>query len=213
MGRYRIIPGPPVHKSKTCTLVFAEDLTNNRLVALKIMKHRHQFKAEIDARYNNGSPLSSSFVISLLGWHCPAGDPISDAGGQAPWEEATETSEEGGEATYVLVMPQGERSLHDACAKERIAGIDADAVMAIVLHRLDDSPHGSTDSSMAIRQCGKQELVGRHRELRTSSAKLAGLVVTSIHCMLQDIVGLLASVRRGLTQLDDRPKRVMQRLW
>ena len=133
MGRYRIFPGPPVHKSSTCRIVFAEDLTNNRLVALKIMKHRHQFKAEIDARYNNGSPLSSSFVISLLGWHCPAGDPISDAGGQAPWEEATETSEEGGEATYVLVMPQGERSLHDACAKERIAGIDADAVMAIVL--------------------------------------------------------------------------------
>ena len=132
MGRYRIIPGPPVHKSSTCRIIFAEDLTNNRLVALKIMKHRHQFKAEIDARYNNGSPLSSSFVISLLGWHCPAGDPISDAGGQAPWEEATETSEEGGEATYVLVMPQGERSLHDACAKERIAGIDADAVVAIV---------------------------------------------------------------------------------
>jgi len=133
MGRYRKISGPDVHKSSTCRIVFAEDLTNNRLVALKIMKHRHQFKAEIDARYNNGSPLSSSFVISLLGWHCPADDPISDAGGQAPWEEATETSEEGGEATYVLVMPQGERSLHDACAKERIAGIDADAVMAIVL--------------------------------------------------------------------------------
>ena len=131
MGRYRIISGPPVHKSKTCTLVFAEDLTTNERVALKIMLHRHQFVAEIEARHNRGNPLSADYIITLLGWHCPSDDSISDEGGRTPLQEATEKTEDGA-ATYVLVMPQGERSLHDACAKERIAGIDADAVVGIM---------------------------------------------------------------------------------
>ena len=128
MGRYRILPGPAVHKSKTCTISFAEDQTNGQMVALKIMIHRTQFVAEIAARYNSGNPLSADHVITLLGWHCPRGDPISDERGRAPWKELSETNEDG-DTTYVLVMPQGERSLHDACAKERIAGIDADAAV------------------------------------------------------------------------------------
>ena len=129
MGRYRIAPGPPVHKSKTCELAFAQDMALNQMVALKIMKHCHQFQAEIKARHNDGNSLSPRHVITLLGWHCPLGDSISAEARQALLREEPTEPNEDGEATYVLVMPQGDRSLHDICSKERIAGIDADAVV------------------------------------------------------------------------------------
>ena len=53
-GRYRINPGPVVHRSKTCEVMFAVDVkassSNGRAVAIKMMKDRHQWECEIRAR-------------------------------------------------------------------------------------------------------------------------------------------------------------------
>ena len=64
---------------------------------------------------------SSKAVISVLRWHTPPGVSVTDARGQT--EEPQHTAE-GDEHPFVLVMTRGERSLHDACAKERLAGYD-----------------------------------------------------------------------------------------
>ncbi|MDC0525771.1 hypothetical protein OAO87_02135 [bacterium] len=83
----------------------------------------------------------------------------------------------------------------------------------IALHGLGDRPHGGADAAATIWQRGEQQLVGRHAELRTRAANLAGLVVPGIHRVLDGVVGLPARVGRGLAKLHDRPERVVQRLW
>ena len=73
-GRYRLEKRSLVHRSKTCEVLFAVDMkdklgghTDGRPVALKMMKHRHQWESEIRARQNHS--LSSSSVVDLLAWH------------------------------------------------------------------------------------------------------------------------------------------------
>ena len=45
---------------------------DGRPVALKMMKHRHQWESEIRARQNHS--LSSSCVVDLLAWHVAEGE-------------------------------------------------------------------------------------------------------------------------------------------
>ena len=40
LGRYKIEPGPPVHRSATCEVMFAMDIQGKRPVALKLTRHR-----------------------------------------------------------------------------------------------------------------------------------------------------------------------------
>eukprot|EP01051_Picozoa_sp_SAG22_P022300 SAG22_NODE_5291_length_1043_cov_1.546610_1_plen_108_part_10 len=45
------------------------------------------------------------------------------------------------EYPYVLVMKQGERSLHDACSKERLAGYDLPAIRKAMVDTLTKLQH------------------------------------------------------------------------
>ena len=120
-GRYTVEPGPSVHLSSSAKVQFAKDVAHEDCsVCLKWMKHRENFEAEINARHINGVALDTSTVIALRGWHTPESEPLSSAAGQS--QEAEHTDSAGDEYPYLLVLERGERSLHDACAKERVAG-------------------------------------------------------------------------------------------
>lgn len=130
LGRYKLDHGANIHRSRTAKTHYATDeLQKNTLVVLKWMKNRSEFESEISARYVNGSSLSSTAVIPVVGWHTPEDQPFSDSSGQTQEMQSTSGSDV---YPYVLVLKQGERSLHDVCAKERIAGYDVAAVVETV---------------------------------------------------------------------------------
>ena len=130
LGRYRVDEGPPVHLSRGCKAVFASDLSVSppEMVALKMMKHRSSFEREIFARKKDGRDLTGA-VIGILRWHTPAGETFFVDGWQCQEEQHTET---GDEHPYILVLERGERSLHDACAKERIAGYELETIKHVM---------------------------------------------------------------------------------
>lgn len=128
LGRYQLAPGPAIHTSGTARAQYATDVMCEPPVevCLKHMRHRLQFEAEIRARSATG--LGRDAVISVRGWHTPASELFRD-----PVTGRTQEPQSTGEMSqfrYVLVMEKGERSLHDACAKERMAGYDALGVLS-----------------------------------------------------------------------------------
>ena len=66
-GRYRVDQGPPVHKSKTCLVVFAIDIRTGALVALKMMCDREQFERELLCRFGSaldgGPPIDTASCV------------------------------------------------------------------------------------------------------------------------------------------------------
>ena len=137
LGRYILNKGPPIHISKTCMVLLAVDLghggagSSSRLVALKLMRNKAQFVAEVLNRHVGGRALSTSTVVGVLGWHIPGGDAtaelIAPSGAKQEPERTTDPV-----YPFVLAMIRGERSLHDACNKERIAGYNLRAVSAVL---------------------------------------------------------------------------------
>jgi hypothetical protein len=101
--------------------------------------HRHandrQFEAEIAARLVGGEALPTSVVVGVLGWHTPAHAGLADASGHTEEAESTPcaTHPVYDSYPYVLVMERAERSLHDACCKERLAGYDMAGVHIVLL--------------------------------------------------------------------------------
>eukprot|EP01048_Picozoa_sp_COSAG05_P004131 COSAG05_NODE_212_length_13942_cov_18.039659_5_plen_1501_part_00 len=131
LGRYRVVSGPDIHRSATARAQYATDeKCDSRLVCLKHMQCRHQFEAEVKARYIDDVEVSSDCVIRVLGWHTPADEPLTDEHGRTQQSESTPN---GSTYPYVLVMERGERSLHAVCASERIAGYNADVVVTVIL--------------------------------------------------------------------------------
>ena len=135
LGRYAIVEGLLVHRSATCVVLFAIDLLmQDRRVALKLMRDEQHLKSEIALRLVDGVAVSSDVVVGVLGWHTPAGVQVINAQGKKQETErvplANEEQPTLTDYAYVLVMERGERSLHDACAKERLAGYDRAAVLA-----------------------------------------------------------------------------------
>ena len=134
LGRFQLIGGPPVHRSKTCEAHFAVDLETNKLVCLKLMRNRRQFEAEIAGRMVNGVAIAANVVVEVIGWHMPAGESLTDGSGKAQKPETPPCADhpEFDPFPYVLVMPQGDRSLFDACSKERIAGVRVPKIKQIM---------------------------------------------------------------------------------
>ena len=91
------------------------------------MQHWEQFEAEIKARFTkDDKALSANAVISVLRWHTPPGVTLTNAQGQTEEPQHTAADDK---HPFVLVMARGQRSLHDACAKERIAGYDSQVIV------------------------------------------------------------------------------------
>ncbi len=127
LRRYRLNPGPDIHRSRSAQTHYAFDELCAAKVVLKWMKHRSEFEAEVENRYVAGVPISSTAVVKVVGWHTPAAEPLSDASGQTQELQSTDADSE---YPYVLVMLQGERSLHDVQSKERMAGFDVPAIVS-----------------------------------------------------------------------------------
>jgi serine/threonine protein kinase len=136
LTRYRIDDGPPIHKSATCRVVFAEDLlydvvnknetkdqqtptTNNKRVAIKIMKNHNEFTREITSRYGIKSEDLDDCTIKLLGWHIPNDESRVPNNQLRTIKERPERTTE---KEYVLVMEMGSASLFLEMVSQRIAG-------------------------------------------------------------------------------------------
>jgi serine/threonine protein kinase len=128
LKRYRPDHGPSIHCSRTAEALFAMDMLQaRRRVCIKKMANEQQFRAEINGRFlADGTILDPGAVIEVLTWHTPKGLHVTSHDG-AKHEEPEHTDPDD-HYPFVLVMELGERSLHDACAKERIAGIQLDVV-------------------------------------------------------------------------------------
>ena len=144
LGRYKLDAGPRVHTSETCTVVFARDLKVHRPIALKLMRHRRQFTLELLARrLKDGRTFDDLSVVSVIAAHTPRSEAseIAAEAGLQPEPEPTDGEDSGwsweeeeaaGTYPYVLVLPQGQRSLHGALCAERIAGVDVERTVSIV---------------------------------------------------------------------------------
>jgi serine/threonine protein kinase/Ran GTPase-activating protein (RanGAP) involved in mRNA processing and transport len=148
LGRYYIEGGlsaHPVHKSATCTVHFAVDVTKgkdvaDRNVALKIMVDPEQFHRELSQRLLDPSRCSSGedieekmnrfdedHVVNIIRYH--------------------DEKDVDGKHYLCIVMHQGERSLDVIIREERIAGHDINAItffandIAKALQHLHSHPH------------------------------------------------------------------------
>lgn len=127
LATYKHDDGPPIHLSRSALARYATDTVVGRPVCLKYMKDLRQFEAEVTRRFTRcGRRLPPGTIIEVLSWHMPAGEALSDACGKS---QAAEPTAHGAEYPYVLVMERGERSLHDACQKERLAGYNVVAIL------------------------------------------------------------------------------------
>ena len=116
-----------VHRSATCVVADAVEVTASKPVAIKRMRHRDQFERELRMRYGGGRDVSAC-IIGVDAWHVPAtqrADFVFE--GRQPEPAPTDLVGDV-EYPYVAVMPRGERSLFHAMASERIAGINVAAV-------------------------------------------------------------------------------------
>jgi serine/threonine protein kinase len=127
LERYDVDAGAPIHRSSTAVTSYARDVVRKRRVCLKYMANRQQFETEIKRRFDvQGKRLPADAVIQILAWHMPEGETLVDPTGQTQEKESTPP---GADYAYLLVLQQGERSLHDVCQKERLAGYNVDAVL------------------------------------------------------------------------------------
>eukprot|EP01046_Picozoa_sp_COSAG06_P027918 COSAG06_NODE_2489_length_6771_cov_4.361661_1_plen_1680_part_00 len=131
LSRYTLDEGPAVHNSerrgeRTLVLYAQDERTGGQLVCLKCMENEQQFVAEILSRANDGNALDDKAVVKVLGWHAPIRCKL-DIPNDRKQKEPTSPEPKSDSADrypYVMVMDRGERSLHDACARERLAGYD-----------------------------------------------------------------------------------------
>lgn len=120
---FRLI-GLPLHVSRTCLLIFAEDvIQNNAPVALKLMHNEEEWLREQNMRkLASGQLLDCEHVLPLL----DAVKIDGDAG-------AIDNRLKGDESyKYLLTMPQAKSDLNDALAHSRFAGRNRGQVTKIL---------------------------------------------------------------------------------
>ena len=154
LNRYVVQPGV-VHRSKTCMVCVATDVAaRDRVpcVALKLMRCRDEFEREVRMREQIAH---GAIVIAVLGWHTPRGEVLNGTvlgGGNgqrdaptggvdvAAAAAAAAAAARGGSARsadsfsafpYVLVLERGGQSIFYEALTQRVAGIDADAVVEL----------------------------------------------------------------------------------
>lgn len=120
-----------VHTSRTCNVVAALDRETKQDVVLKFMSDEDNFRRELDARdqdwkSDESKTLKFEGVVSICDYFYT--DP--DSCKKVAKEVQDPDIEDFGK--YVLVMPMGQRSLHDACAKERFAGYSYSKVVRVM---------------------------------------------------------------------------------
>lgn len=124
-GRYDV--GLQVHRSKTCEVYLGHDAQEERMVALKVMKHRDQFERELEMR----SGLSSEFVIGVETSHDSDTDHVF----------AKCCAKQFPGYPYCLVMIQADRSLQEVLVHEHIAKNQWETIKHITRHLCESLSH------------------------------------------------------------------------
>jgi serine/threonine protein kinase/predicted esterase len=131
LQRYQLSSGRAVHSSSTAKVHLALDLSEDPpvKVALKWMRHRHQFLREVKLRQEFSE---GSHVVGVRGWHVPHKDQTFvnhelSLTNPSPSNNSTCMNTNSGDSSlpYLLVMESGGSSLFHILASQRIAGIDA----------------------------------------------------------------------------------------
>ena len=127
LQKYQLSSGRAVHSSSTAKVHLALDISEDPpvKVALKWMRHRHQFLREVKLRqiFSEGS-----HVVGVRGWHVPDRDQSfvnqELSLNSSPSNNSMNTNSDSS-LPYLLVMESGGSSLFHILASQRIAGIDA----------------------------------------------------------------------------------------
>ncbi len=117
-GQYQFISRLPEHKSDTCIVLVAMDSNNNSKVALKLMKHRVNFEAEMSCR----SSLDSQYVIGVL---------TSFEGDKDPLFRSELINKGFSEYYFCIVMPAASRNLQQILNQENIVAKEWDQIRDI----------------------------------------------------------------------------------
>ena len=125
--RFELKAGPPEHKSATSVVQFAidQDSASAARVALKFMRNRVQFEAELSSR--EGAGFSSDFV--LLVQESFDGDSREDRDVQF---RASAKKKGFSEYPYCLVMDVADSNLQRVIFQQNIAGSDWDMIRLIL---------------------------------------------------------------------------------
>ena len=127
LQKYQLSSGRAVHSSSTAKVHLALDISEDPpvKVALKWMRHRHQFLREVKLRQEFSE---GSHVVGVRGWHVPDKDQTfvnqELSLNSSPFTNSMNTNSDNSRP-YLLVMESGGSSLFHILASQRIAGIDA----------------------------------------------------------------------------------------
>jgi hypothetical protein len=107
---------PHAHTSKTCIVTLAEDHSDadaTKLVALKFMRNKDQFKRELSVREG----LDEHYVIMMIRVH--------DSSSHTEFAGAIKSFDNGvyADYPYCIVLPRAARGLHDVITHDHIAGV------------------------------------------------------------------------------------------
>ena len=139
LQRYLIDSGPPLHLSGTSVVWAATDCRMNaRRVALKHTNRQDSMFRELSASTKLLSAEEVATIIPVLGFHAPAETIFDPCLISNRFPEQTNALKEPATGcctpesySYVLVMELADRSLHDLCAKQRLAGYNVDHVKSL----------------------------------------------------------------------------------
>jgi serine/threonine protein kinase len=129
--RYDLQPGPAAHKSATSQVVFAKDhgeelsLKEPVAVALKFMKNRHQFLAEVEIRAQ--MKFDPAFVISTYA----SFDALSTEPSSMRFLKATQRRGFG-DYPFCVIMGRADINLQRVIDERHIAGEDWDQIRLIL---------------------------------------------------------------------------------
>eukprot|EP00924_Labyrinthula_sp_SR-Ha-C_P005667 augustus_masked-scaffold_14-processed-gene-1.38-mRNA-1 protein AED:1.00 eAED:1.00 QI:0/-1/0/0/-1/1/1/0/1776 len=115
--KYRLEARAPVHKSAQCTVLFAVDVSNNRKVALKLLK-KESMEKEVSCRelLKSRTKLEGEYTKRIIDCETNVIKFLEDKYGKY---------------SHYLVMPRADRSLFDVIHTERIAGRNLEAIREI----------------------------------------------------------------------------------
>ena len=155
LGRFRIVPGPPIHRSPTAVVAKADDVTTGASVAIKFFSDASQWRRETAARADNA--LDELYVVSST--RAEEIDPNDTT------LRTLKISLKGvhlGE--FIIVMPAADRNLLDIFQKERpdldrIREMARDALQCLAHVHEKGLSHGDIKMNNVVRVDEKLRLI------------------------------------------------------
>jgi serine/threonine protein kinase len=116
-GSYILKAGRPDYNSATSGVHFGQEvLKEKRKVAVKVMRRKSDWEQELKAR--KGRCLDPAFVVEIYASHMVG----CDERRRREARHGLDSDDGNSDGEWIIVMPLGDRSLHDVIMKERQAG-------------------------------------------------------------------------------------------